>query len=368
MNTPMETKSGRLSVTVESESNHLRYDAPIEIRDSKMRPVGQSEDGRNFDLHPGFYQVSAVLEDGRKHTRMVEVKQDERANIELRAPEEREYEVDLDATVKEEKLDLSQMRRFERPRFTQKIDSIRVTDEGGSSAAELLDVAGASILQQSHNTWVFGSEENGSAVATATLRLGSRKTVISLPTSQPNDLGPVTCAVRIDESATGPRATAWISPERVVANAFMNMLASGQLRHAADMADGAVELFRQKYNDPTGATLGALILHKVDRLENYMEWIENIVRDFGWIPDCKILLASIFVKKRKHLDRAWELAQEASQQRMLYAESYSILLDLLRRWPRENRSPSHEGAVAELARHSPHIDWDSICLSHTEEG
>ena len=59
---------------------------------------------------------------------------------------------------------------------------------------------------------------------------------------------------------------------------------------------------------------------------------------------------------------------EASQQRMLYAESYSILLDLLRRWPREHRFAAHAETVAELARHSPHIDWDSICLSHTEEG
>jgi hypothetical protein len=148
----------------------------------------------------------------------------------------------------------------------------------------------------------------------------------------------------------------------------MNMLASGQLRHAVDMAGGVADLFRQKYRDPTGAMLGALILHKVGQLDNYEAWIENIVSDFSWIPDGKILLASLLISRQENLARAWQLLQEASEQRILYTESYSILLGLLRRWPREDESVSRQEIIAELAWHSPYIDWDSICLSRVVPG
>ena len=84
--------------------------------------------------------------------------------------------------------------------------------------------------------------------------------------------------------------------------------------------------------------------------------------------DGKILLASLLVNRQENLDRAWQLLQEASEQRILYTESYSILLGLLRRWPREDESVSRQEIIAEVAWHSPYIDWDSICLSRVVPG
>lgn len=370
MNTRMETRFGHLSVTVDSVSRHLRDHAPIEIRDSKMRLVDHQGGNHDFDLLPGFYQVSAVLEDGLEHTGLVEIKQDQDAKIKLPAPQELDVDDEEEISGTFKILNLPRKRSNEQPRYSQKFASTQETrpDAGGFLDAEVLSVAGASLVRQTHKVWIFECKKNGSAVPTATMRLGKRKSVVSLPTSQPSDIGPITCAVRVDNSPTGPRATAWISPERVVANAFMNMLASGQLRHAVDMAGGAADLVRQKYRDPTGAMLGALILHKVDQLDDYEPWIENMVRDFSWIPDGKILLASLLVKRQEDRDRAWQLLQEASEQRILYTESYSILLGLLRRWPREDESVARQEIIAELAWHSPYIDWDSICLSRVVPG
>jgi len=46
---------------------------------------------------------------------------------------------------------------------------------------------------------------------------------------------------------------------------------------------------------------------------------------------------------------------------MLYAESYSLLLEMLRRAPQRNDAA--DKAVATLAANAPYVDWESVCLS-----
>jgi len=141
------------------------------------------------------------------------------------------------------------------------------------------------------------------------------------------------------------------------------MLAAGNLASAASMADQATELLRDKYADPTGATLAALTLRKVGRLAPHESWMENLARDFAWISDAKILLATLLVARRADLDRARCLALEAASQRVLYTESYALLLDLLRRWPRDTAYRPIPAAIGDLARSSPYVDWNSSCFS-----
>ena len=57
------------------------------------------------------------------------------------------------------------------------------------------------------------------------------------------------------------------------------------------------------------------------------------------------------------------LAIQAGAQRMLYTESYSLLLDLLRRWPDKTDHEARYQAMDRLASTASQIDWDSICLS-----
>jgi len=152
-----------------------------------------------------------------------------------------------------------------------------------------------------------------------------------------------------------------------VANALQNMMASGYVLDAAGVADQAVELLGAKYQDPTGAALGGLILLKTGRLARWTSWIENLARDFGWIADGKVLLASLLAKEDDERGRALELAMEASQQRLLFSESFSLLLDLLRRWSKgEERDRRHQAIKGMLSR-IPDIDWESICLNHEAE-
>lgn len=365
MNNPASSNFGHLKVNVDSTSVYFSTNAPIEIRDSSMRLVRHEDNTRKFKLPPGLYQVSAVLEDGRVHKRLVELWEGGYSEVKISVPKE---QVTSEKYRQTQKKDLPY---YEAPRFTQRIETI--DDTVAETVApeldvQLLDLEGASLVRETRTLWIVNCDHEVSAVPTAKIKIGNKETAISLPTSPQGSPTANTCAVRIDGSPSGVHATAWISPERTVANAFQNMLASGQLLHAARMADDAVELLRDKYSDPTGAVLGALILQKFGRLAKLESWVDNLARDFAWIPDGKILLATLKVSKRTDLDTALQLAIDASKQRMLYTESYSILLDMLRRWPRESDRTIRYDAMADLASHSPFIDWDSICLSRIAEG
>jgi hypothetical protein len=383
--TKQPTKFGSLHVSVESDSVYFGNNTPVEIRDASMNLVAREQSNRIFKLPEGMYQVSAVLEDGREHSRLVEVRGDENIPVQLgtRAPapttaaaasvtvagaSDVAASADSSHAYAVAKSSAAQLRNS---RYTQKADApddeSSSPDESPVTATALLEVKGAKLVRQARNVWTFECVASLDAVATATLQIGERRTEISLPTSPPT-MGPNPCAVRIDESPSGAHATAWISPERTVANGLQNMVASGYLSSAASMADQASELLRDKYSDPTGAALAALILRRVGRLTRHQSWIENLARDFAWMPDGKILLATLLVDRRDSLDRALRLALEAAKQRMLYTESYSILLDLLRRWPQEGDRRACLDAIAGLAAYSPYIDWNSNCLSRCMEG
>src|SRR4030095_10311763 len=92
MSTPQPTKQptkfGSLHVSVESDSVYFGNNTPVEIRDASMNLVAREPSNRIFKLPEGMYQVSAVLEDGREHTRLVEVRGDENIPVQLgtRAP------------------------------------------------------------------------------------------------------------------------------------------------------------------------------------------------------------------------------------------------------------------------------------------
>ncbi|MCP4471632.1 MAG: hypothetical protein GY815_13280 [Gammaproteobacteria bacterium] len=388
MSTPIPTNAGHLSVDVESSSYYFSSNAPLEIRDGKMRLIKKAESERQFDLEPGLYQVTAVLEDGREHSQLVEIKGGEQSRVKIGGAEKPLGDQGLrfkqrslrtlaepnftraDTSVEAE-LEIPFAVDVAAPNFTRADTSVEAELEipfaVDVAAPKLLDFEGVKLVREAPGLWFFNSHDNVDNVPAATFEISGQKSLLSLPTSPYGGGAPNTCVVRIDQSSAGEHATAWIDPERTVANAFQNMLASGQLMHAAGMADQAVELLRDKYHDPTGATLGALILHKVGRLDRLQSWMENLARDFAWIPDGKILLANLLVNRRDDLDLALQLAVEASRQRMLYTDSYSILLDLLRRWPRETDRDGLLKVIIKLASFSPFINWNSICLSRNSE-
>lgn len=244
----------------------------------------------------------------------------------------------------------------------------QVTTEQAETSDDLLALTGAHRLDGQQNPWMLKSDDSIEEVPCATMNVGGEKWLLSLPSSPHDSEEFNSCVVTIDQHFSGLKATAWISPGRTVANAMQNMLASSELLSARELAGTATDLLRSKYQDPTGATLGALVLHKFGLLEEKLSWLNNLARDFSWIPDTKILLASEMVRGAEATPgsrkKAFRLAMQASEQRILFSECHSILLDLLRRSFKGIDDEARRSAVKKLGMQSLYIDWDSICLSH----
>lgn len=368
MSTLQPTSQGKLAVEVKSDSEFYSRNVPIEIRDASMLLVGRGR-GRSFELPIGLYQVSAVLEDGQEHSQLVHVRADDTAVVTLAW---RKSDLGVRGAISGGGWFAKRRSAYALiSRFRQRGSAV---EKGGPFAmsrvplppASLEAVDGAKLVGSRGAIWYFECLNSLTAVATATILVGRQRLSISLPSS-PQTKESRLCEVWIDDLPNGPEATVWISPERTVANALQNMLASGHLAPASIVADEAVELLRDKYSDPTGAALAALIVRKVGRLARFEKWLENLARDFAWLPDGKILLASVLFERRTDLDRALSLAAEAATQRILYTECYSILLDLLRRWPNKENWSGYADTIASLASAAPYVDWNSNCFTQVLE-
>ncbi|QRN83178.1 hypothetical protein JR338_12375 [Chloroflexota bacterium] len=357
------TKKGEISINIQSNSWLVSDVASVEIRDSQLRLVEREGSTRKFTLPKGLYEVSAVLEDGHRYKQLVIVQAGKKVNVDL-IPSKVEH-IQEGPLVEPE----PEMPKYKRPRFTQAMNEI---DNQGqqlldTESPQLLEVKGASLLRESQFLWVFGTEQKPEAVPTAEIGYGGHKYCISLPISPEHVFPENSCVVKIDKTRTGPKINAWIAKERTEANALQNMLASGYPIDAANVASSAMELLESKYSDPTGAALGALILFKVGKLGDRVDWLRNLAHSFDWLPDGKVLYAKQLFNDEAHREEAIQLGIEASFQRMLYTECYSILLDFLRRWPEDDIISHYDkarwDAIEQLASRSTDLDWESICLT-----
>ena len=358
-------KIGHLSVKLKSESYFFKNNVPIEVRDSQMRLVSQDKIGRNklqLDLPAGLYEVSAVLEDGQKHRQLLQIVEGEITPVEFNLRKEEPDRFPPRMSRKSNSL-------FEPPRFMDEIESLPDAEARSDTGlvTQLLEVQGVTMYSEGHLSWIFICELTPDSVPTALIRINDRKLRISLPISPEREFPYNSCVVNVEETPTGAHAHALITSERTVASALQNMLSSGYIMKAAEVADEAVDLLRYKYSDPTGAVLGALLLHRVGWLGKWTSWVDNLARDFNWLPDGKVLLAILLSEDESARSQALELALRASTQRMLYAESYSLLLDLLRRWSGESGMEGRQSAIQSLALLAPYVDWESICLSNVVE-
>ena len=363
---------GSIDVSVASDSMFLGQRVPIEIRDSELRLVAKETSSRSLELPEGLYQVSAVLEDGRRHSSLVQVKGGQQTLVSI-AAEQSAANAGRVASENVSVKALVEGPRYRRPQFTRSMEAAAVQgteiEVENAADSQLLEVFGANLSRETRTLRIFQCEPQLTSVASALLQIGQRRLRISLPISPANWTPSGSCAVRVESTPTGIHLQAWISPERTVANALQNMLSGGYVIEAAKVADNAVELLQAKYSDPAGAVLGALILLKTGRLQRWTSWVENLARDFSWLPDGKVLLVQLAVERGAASDRELSLALEASQQRMMYTECHSLLLDLLRRWPREEaRRDDRQAAIKRLTDDTPDVDWESICLSHALPG
>jgi hypothetical protein len=142
------------------------------------------------------------------------------------------------------------------------------------------------------------------------------------------------------------------------------MLRHHEVMAGGELLDQAAELLLGKYLDPAAATLGGLTLHRFGRLRERQGWIENLARDFAWIPDGRTLLAALLMydADEREQARGLDLLVGAAEARPLYTDGLALATDLLRRWPGEHRSDERAERLERLAAYACVTDWDSVPL------
>lgn len=354
--------TGQVFVSLAPNSQYLGSSLPVEVRDSSLRLVHQRSGTGSIDLPEGLYEVSTVLGDGQRHSAFVDVKGGETKPVEFGEAEAATIGGPLEgAAIETPDLVRPMAQTSLRPTYTTASAAAPEESEStGKPNLGLIEVTGASVIETKRTKITFQCDPSIDAVPTATVRIGDYRQRVSLPVSPQAG----SCVVKVEPTSVGFHVQAWISADRREANGLQNLLSTGYVLEAAGLAHAAIELLRGKYVDPAGAALGALVLQKAGQLDQWESWVENLAHDFPWLPDGKVFLLQLRAARGERGADDLELLLKASAQRVMYAETGSILIDLLRHWPAGRGSEDAvRAAVDRLARDAPYIDRDSVCLT-----
>ncbi|HCL4007343.1 hypothetical protein [Pseudomonas aeruginosa] len=335
-------KEINLKIEVRSKFNYGGRGTAIDIRDSELVIIERLTTEREFYLHPGLYEVSAFLGDGKRASQIVEVFDSQLTEI--------SFEPDLDYQPSP-------------PDDSSKFKSIEELKQVDSSVAILEAEAGFTIFP-AESYWIVQHKDVMQKVSAITFKKNGLHIQASLPISQGHHYS-VTCHVKQVVDSQFGYMQINISQSRSIAFGLESMLKNGQIMKAAEVASNALEALIEKYTDPTGASLAALILYKTRQLDEWnKKYLVRLARNNGWLPDAKIILA-LYLARTDHSEYALKLACEASKQRILLTESFSLLLDLLRYWPDATHNEQRNEALARLARIAPLVVWESMYLTTT---
>lgn len=221
--------------------------------------------------------------------------------------------------------------------------------------------------------WEFQPKGAMRSVATALFEFGGAQWRVSLPLNPGwnEDSGCVVAPLaelpRATQLRTAP-VRAGFSPRREIAATLEGRLLHNTEASEPGLLEEATHLLKGKYRDPTAAALGGLVLHRLGGLRSSTGWLENLSRDFPWLPDGRILLAGVLSESREKSDnqRALKLLLEASRHRPLFTDALALALDILTRWPGKV-TPARRTASGALSALAARADWSSICLATIED-
>lgn len=336
--------TGVLHIEIDSKLYYRGKGIRVEIRDSDLILIQPATTQRSFELPYGLYEISAVLDDGKRTTKVTEVngRQPNRIKLEPNLP--------FEPLASKNDSDFRSVSELHH------LHSVK-TD------MEIVDISSDVTVYEVESHWILRHSQKMEQVPVATISSSGSTLQASLPISAGDHRFSVTCHVtRQFEPSFGP-VQIKISQSRSIASAMERMVEAGQFESATRLANKAMETLLSKFIDPTGAALAALILYKADRLDDKMDLLFSLVKRFGWLPDGKILLASQLVRLPGQREKALQLACQASEQRILFTETFSLLLDLLRYWP-ENDSKNRSEALSRLSERAPFVDWRSTYLCY----
>jgi hypothetical protein len=339
------TSTGQLAVKVDDKSLWLSENLPFVVRDASLSVVGRGRTGEPaMTLPTGIYSVEAVTPRGRTMQELVRVSPEAPAEVLVTEDSGREAGDPAGA------------------------DGADGEGMRGAVEVALTGTSACQLLTQDAGGWTFGPDQTLTAVPTATFTVDGREWIASLPLNpQGRKEDEATCRVELDLSTSLPRLGVRFTSQRRVGRAVDGLLRHHEVMAGAELLDDAAELLLGKYQDPAAATLGGLTLHRYGRLRERQSWIENLARDFAWIPDGRILLAALLRYDADPAEqvRGLGLLIDATEARPLYTDGLALATDLLRRWPEgldTDRAAERKERLERLAAYSCVTDWDSVPL------
>jgi hypothetical protein len=229
---------------------------------------------------------------------------------------------------------------------------------------ELVGVEGCELRSEvDGRSWEFVPTPPLETVPTATFNLPAQRTaVVSLPLNPRGEYPLSACTVTYELSTRQLITT--FAPERRTSTTLGGMLRTGEFITGSRVLSEASQLLFYKYQDPPGAALGGLTLHRVGRLATRAGWVSNLARSFPWLPDGAILRAALDLQDplASREGKALDALLEAAARRPMFTDALSLAMELLRRWP-PGRDAERAARLAGLARYSAGADWDALNLT-----
>lgn len=336
---------GQLQVRVENNSYFLSQNLPYAIRDATMAFVTQGTVGDKGieDLPEGYYSVEVITPSGAPRTELVHVQADTTVEVVFDGEDE------PDDAGNEER------RGPAGPPTGEDTFQPRLVETMFCTARE------------NKSGWTFSPDENLTGIPTAQLSLDNdHDWVVSLPLN-PQGREQELREARVSLERISGRPTRPVV--RFSKHRRVSRMVDGVLRHntvaAAGLLDEAAGLLLYKYDDPPAAALGGLTLFRYGRLRERQDWIENLARDFAWLPDGQILCAALLMDDddQKERDRGLKLLLSATPQRPLYTDGLSLASDLLRRWPDTRSNEARAQRLSFLSAFSCVTRWDEVMLT-----
>ncbi|OBI65126.1 hypothetical protein A5667_27450 [Mycolicibacterium fortuitum] len=193
-----------------------------------------------------------------------------------------------------------------------------------------------------------------------------RETVMSVPVNpRGKTYEDQLCVLTVINEGGLARLRMTFSPQRVVSRAIEGLMRHRTADEIGDQFDVASQLLLEKYSDPAGAALGALALHAMGRMGEHDSWVENLARDFPWIPDGRIVTAARMSLSQDAVvrRRGLSILLNACRQRPMYTDGLSLGMQLLRHWPDDRREAERSECLDGLATLAANTDWNSLNLT-----
>ena len=383
------TGTGSLMLSADYVSRFLTTQARFVVRDSALRTVMEGRCEQPFQLPAGVYAVSAVLPTGESDPQFVTIEPGRAHELTFDLPEtllegqptppppaapaSPEPEAAPGAGEATGRV-MRGMGDWLREHLTSGTPAQTAPPaEAGPPGVSVVALHGAQVRLADESGWTLVPVDPVRSVPTMTLDVDGRRCTVSLPVN-PGGVFPLdSCRVIVERAPAGPVIRTLFDPGRLVSRAVAGLAETHQVGSVSDPLELATQLLVSKYDDPAGAALGGLTLHRFGRLAEREAWVDNLVAAAPWLPDAVVLRVALDAEHPDPDVRAHALSSlfTVASERPLFSDGLSLALDLLRRWPepggdeeaREQRRQLRRDALAGLGELAAYVDFSVLAVT-----